>query len=216
MSQADQSTLFSRMRHELAGSWARQTLVLSLAWPLTACLDNKLEEPDGTAADGGTTGEAANEEFLALTSDFAHYADWMLFEKDVTTEHGGLVGKTSIYVSQIPDETSHKFPVGAILLKTMQTAESDKLTIHAMSKRGSRFNIGGAGAAGWEYFELLLNAKGTPYILWRGDKPPSGEQYKLLLGGETMPTTEGDCNDCHGTGKDGVLGDEITSLLTAP
>lgn len=199
---------------------ARTMWAWLMAWPLVslsaACLDNKLEDTSGAAADGGVTdGEVSGSStFLAQTRDFAGYADWMLYEKDVMSDHGGLVGTTSIYVNQMPDETTHKFPVGTILFKTMKTAESDKLTIHAMVKRGGNFNPMGANAAGWEYFELLLNKAGTPYILWRGENPPSGEQYKLLLGsGETMPTTEGNCNDCHGSGKDGVLGDDILPLL---
>jgi hypothetical protein len=83
-----------------------------------------------------------------------------------------------------------------------------------MSKRGANFNP--TGAAGWEYFELKLNNQGTPYILWRGDKPPTGEQYKLLLGASAMPSTEGDCNGCHSAGPDGILGDDLLPLLKNP
>lgn len=184
-----------------------RTRVYALAWlaalPCAACLDNELEPEAGMKV-----------VFIAQTGDFAPYREWMLFEHDVTADHGGLLGTTSVYVSELPDETTHKFAVGTILFKTMKTADSDALTIHAMSKRGGNFNP--QGAAGWEYFELKLNKQGTPYILWRGEKPPSGEQYKLLLGGDTMPTTEGNCNDCHAAGHDGVLGEDLVPLLKLP
>jgi hypothetical protein len=178
-------------------------LACLVAWPTTACLDNKLD----------TTDVESKTEFIANTSSFASYADWMEFEHDVTSDHGGVLGTTTVYVSKLPDATTRKFPVGALLVKTTKTADSDALTIHAMSKRGGTFNA--TGAVGWEYFELLLSKQGTPYILWRGEKPPSGEQYKLLLGAEATPNTEGDCNGCHGAGQDGMLGDALTTLLSS-
>jgi hypothetical protein len=182
-----------------------KTLVCLIAGAASACLDNKLEEPE-------VVGERT--EFIAQTQDFAHYSDWMLFEHDVVTEHSGLVGKTNVYVSKLPNSTTHKFPIGTLLLKTTQLADSDKPTIHAMSKRGAGYNQD--GTAGWEFFELLLSKTGQPYIFWRGAAPPDGEQYKMMLGGETMPSTDGDCNSCHGAGQDGVLGDDIVPLLMTP
>jgi hypothetical protein len=176
----------------------------ALALSASACLDNELEPAAQTEV---------RSVFIPQTSDFAMYQDWMVFKRDVTTDHGGLVGTTTTYVSELPDATTHTFRVGAILIKTVKTASSDALTVHAMAKRGSGFNAD--GALGWEFFELLLNSKGVPYILWRGEQPPSGEQYQALLGASKTdrPETEGKCNDCHAGGKDGVLGDDIVGLL---
>jgi len=179
-------------------------LACLVAWPTSACLDNKLDTED----------VASKTEFIANTSSFAGYADWMAFEHDVTSDHDGALGTTTVYASELPDDTTQKFPLGTLLLKTMQAAGSDEITIHAMSKRGGTFNP--RGALGWEYFELQLNKQGTPYILWRGDRPPTGEQYKALLGADTAPTVESDCNGCHGAGKDGVLGDDLTALFSSP
>ena len=169
-----------------------------------ACLDNELEP---------SAGVGVKRVFIAQTRDFAPYQEWMVFKRDVTTEHGGLVGTTTKYVNELPDTTTHEFPIGAILVKTVKAQGSDALTIHAMAKRGSGYNAD--GARGWEYFELQLNGKGVPIIAWRGEQPPSGEQYQALLGASKtdQPATEGKCNDCHAAGKDGMLGDDIVELL---
>jgi hypothetical protein len=69
---------------------------------------------------------------------------------------------------------------------------------------------------GWEYFELLLDAKGVPFILWRGADPPTGEVYRSLLGTENLDRPmelDGNCNGCHMEGQDGVLGDDVLKLL---
>ena len=179
----------------------------TLALLAGACLDNELEP---------TTVAGVKKVFIAQTRDFAPYQEWMEFKHDVATEHGGLVGSMTTYVSEMPDTTTHEFAIGSMLVKSVKTPNSDALTIHAMSKRGSGFNA--EGARGWEYFELQLNNKGVPYILWRGEQPPSGEQYQALLGASKtdQPTTEGKCNDCHAAGKDGMLGDDIVELLDDP
>lgn len=171
----------------------------------SACLDNELDTSDEVAA---------KRVFIAQTRDFADYKDWMVFEREVKGDHGGIVGKTTIYVNDMPDEQAHSFPVGTILFKRMDVAGYDTPTIHAMAKRGSSFNA--EGALGWEYFELLLNSSERPYILWRGEEPPSGEQYQALLGAENIERpmeTDGTCNSCHADGEDGVLGDDLLGLL---
>lgn len=191
--------------HARRDRWVKllHLLVCMSAWPVSACLDNKLDTDDVER----TT------EFIASTSDFAKYKDWMSFARDITSEHDGVLGTTTIYVRELPN--AQKFAIGSLIVKTMQANDTNELTIHAMSKRGGTFNS--TGAVGWEYFELMLNKAGTPYILWRGEKPPTGEQYRLLLGStNTSTTTESDCNTCHDSGHDGVLGDDLNSLFTAP
>jgi hypothetical protein len=189
-----------------ARSWmitAASVAALSCA---SGCLDNKLED---TAV--------AKQSYIAQQRDFADYLDWMAFPRDVTEEHGGVVGTTTIYVKELPPEGEHEFPVGALLVKTMKPVDTSTLTIHAMAKRGSGFNA--KGASGWEFFEMLPTKTGTPAILWRGEEPPSGEIYLSLLTAKmatTAATTEQKCNDCHGNGTDGMLGDDIVELIKQP
>jgi hypothetical protein len=173
-----------------------------------ACLDNKLDTSDAV---GGKT------VFIAQARDFATFADWMVFKRDTKTDHGGILGTTTIYLNSKPDAETHTFPIGTILFKRMDVTGFDQPTIHAMAKRGSGFNA--EGALGWEYFELLLDAKNRPAILWRGDKPPSDEQYQALLGASSIERpkgTDGACNSCHADGQDGVLDDDILELLNGP
>jgi hypothetical protein len=177
-----------------------------LALGLCACLDNKLvdEEPDA----------GKKKVFIAQQRDFLKYLDWMVFDKDVPGSHGGVIGKTTVYLNELPPQGSAEFPVGTMLLKTMQATDSPDMSIHAMVKRGSGFNP--KGALGWEFFELALQKKdGMPFILWRGTDPPTGEMYKLLLGAnDLMPMeAESDCNSCHAyDAKDGTF-DRIATLL---
>ena len=140
---------------------------LLLGHGLCGCLDNDVAP---TEADGGTSAKSV---FLAVQRDFSDFRDWMTYEKDVTDDHGGIVGTTTVYLNEMPPEGAEKFPVGTMLVKTMEPADGSRLTIHAMVKRGGTFNP--MGAVGWEYFELALNKSDVPIILWRGDKPPNGE-----------------------------------------
>ena len=183
----------------MARSLISSAVWMALAFGASACLDNKLD-PDDVELTGS---------FLAQQKDFTGYREWMTYERDTVTDHGGLIGTTTVYLNEAPDEG--EFRVGTILLKTVKPANSDDVTVHAMAKRGSTYNA--QGARGWEYFELLLGKTGTPYIVWRGSQPPSGEHYQQLLGGKVQATTEGNCNDCHADGKDGMLGDDIVNLL---
>lgn len=155
------------------------------------CLDHELapgEEGSGTRA--GTT-------FLAQQRDFADYDDWMPFDTEVSDEHGGVVGTVTEYLNRLPDEGSEAFPVGTMIVKTVQPAKGEPPAIHAMAKRGGAFNK--QGALGWEYFELKKSDTGTPVILWRGPRPPSGEQYRSLLRMNDLDDSrmEVDCNGCH-------------------
>jgi hypothetical protein len=175
-------------------------VTLALAAFAGACLDNKLEHED--EVDGSVA-------FIAKQSDFLSYKDWMPFKKDTPTDHGGVSGTRTVYVNELP--VDEKFPLGSILLKTVKMANSDDTSVHAMAKRGNGFNA--RGAVGWEYFELLLDKTGVPIIMWRGEKPPSGEMYQALPGAKMSSATEDDCNSCHAEGKDGMLGDDIVNLL---
>ena len=66
------------MRARCAGSALLMLLV-------SACLDNKLEEQQGSAPNV----------FIAQQGDFADYQKWMTFDKDVPDDHGGVIGTTT-------------------------------------------------------------------------------------------------------------------------
>jgi hypothetical protein len=153
----------------------------AIALCASACLDHRLAPED---EDVGVSG---NKVYIALQSDFRDYEDWMKFDTDVESEHGGVVG--------------------TMIVKTVQPKDGPAPAVHAMVKRGSTFNK--TGALGWEYFELQKNQKGTPVIVWRGPKPPTGEKYKNLLNPDAN-TMEADCNGCHEVSKnDAVLSDAL-------
>jgi hypothetical protein len=176
-----------------------------LALCACACLDDKLAAmPVG-----------AKTTFIANNSDFANYSDWMTFEQDVTDDHGGLAGKTTVYLNKLPPSGATAYPIGTIIVKTMQASDSDTFSIHAMAKRGNGFNP--SGTRGWEFFELALNKKTSlPYYLWRGEDPPSGEQYQAILSKNAVSPsmTEQKCNGCHALPSftDGTFG-ELAGLL---
>jgi hypothetical protein len=174
-----------------------------VALSLCACLDNKL-------ADDATQTSSV---FIAQRRDFADYSTWMTFEREVPNGHGGVAGTTTVYLNELPSMDARQFPIGTILVKTMQAADSGATNIHAMVKRGAGFNP--KGTLGWEFFELALAKKdGQAFWLWRGEKPPSGDQYQVLLGQAQMDPrdAETDCNGCHANAKDGTFG-ELADLL---
>jgi hypothetical protein len=162
--------------------WSALALLAS-----AGCLDNELA-PD----DPNRVGLVGN--FIAQQTDFRAYEDWMKFDTDVPGEHAGTVGTITEYLNKLPDMGATEFPVGTMIVKTVQPTDGPAPAVHAMVKRGGSFNK--TGAIAWEFFELSKNEKGTPTIVWRGPKPPNGERYKNLL----MPDSnmlEEDCNGCH-------------------
>lgn len=171
-----------------------------------ACLDNQLDESE--TSEGKSV-------FIAQAGDFLRYEDWMKIERETRNEHGGVVGLTTVYVNELPEPAAEAFPIGTILFKTTMVEGYDKPTIHAMAKRGSRFNP--EGVLGWEYFELILDKKGVPFILWRGANPPTGEAYRSILGAQDLSDRpmelDGNCNSCHMEGQDGILGEDVLKLL---
>jgi hypothetical protein len=181
------------------GRGIRGSCLIAIAiFGAAGCLDHELA-PDEHSNVGGV--------YIALQSDFRNYEDWMKFDSDVVAEHGGTVGTITEYLNQLPEKGATEFPVGTMIVKTVQPKDGPVPATHAMVKRGGTFNQ--TGAPGWEFFELQKNDKGTPIIVWRGPKPPAGEKYKNLL----MPDSnmlEADCNGCHEISKnDAVLSDAL-------
>jgi hypothetical protein len=170
------------------------------------CLDHELA-PDDPNRDVGVASNCIELQCIALQSNFRDYEDWMKFDTDVMGEHAGALGTITEYLNELPEMGASEFPVGTMIVKTVQPTEGPAPAIHAMVKRGGTFNK--TGALGWEFFELAKNKKGTPIIVWRGAKPPTGERYKNLL----MPDSnvlEADCNGCHvGSKNDAILSDAL-------
>ena len=150
--------------------WARFALGALAAFGGVACLDDKGAE----VSDGGQRQPIA---FFAQTEDFLGYENWTSFNED--DKHGDGSGTTTVYLKKMPPPGATSFPLGTIVVKTMQATDGSMFTIHAMAKRGNGFNS--AGARGWEFFELALTKTGIPFYLWRGENPPTGEQYRAIL-----------------------------------
>lgn len=130
-------------------------------------------------------------ELVATEEDFASFRDWPAFdlpEESLTESHAN--GPRRLYYSDVPDSPEAPFPVGTILVKTVENGAPTEWEIHAMVKRGGGFNE--AGAQGWEFFDLDIDASGVVRIEWRGDGPPPGS-----LGYPGAGEGAGQCNGCH-------------------
>ncbi|MCB9549466.1 MAG: hypothetical protein H6706_26995 [Myxococcales bacterium] len=128
--------------------------------------------------------------FIALARDFKEFSTWTRVEGAAAPDaHPG--GEAYIYVNRPPGTGQTAFEVGTILVRALASGDGTDAQIHAMVKRGGRYNAD--GAAGWEWFELALALDGTPIIVWRGTGAPTGAEYGF---GEAA--VEADCNGCHG------------------
>ena len=148
------------------------------------CLDDELD-PD-QPSDGAT--------FIALTRDFQLFRGWTRTQVGEDAIVGGHPsGPRFTYVNDPPSEG--RFPVGTMIVKTVELGEPSTWTIHARAKRGGTFNA--QQAIGWEWFELTIAPSGQVGFLWRGEKPPKDHGYESLPGLGSTSSTETDCNTCH-------------------
>jgi hypothetical protein len=175
---------------------AHQGLVLAVLL-LGGCLDHELAED----SDGGRG------VFIALQRDFRDFRDWMEFPLRTAVMHAGRSGSVVAYLNELPRADADEFPVGTIIVKTVEMGPATEWTVHAMVKRGGGFNA--QGALGWEYFDLAINDEDIPVIMWRGEKPPSDHGYENLLGGSSDPALEVECNSCH-------VGNDADAILSEP
>jgi hypothetical protein len=108
----------------------------------------------------------------------------------------------------MPPEGVRRFPVGTMLVKTMEGGTPQEWAVHAMVKRDGTYGYENS-TPGWEWFELRLDADEVPVILWRGPGPPSGMGYRALFGDGGV--IELVCGDCHGPAwqNDSVLNDHV-------
>jgi hypothetical protein len=153
---------------------------------LTAC------EPAAVAPEG----YAPPPKLVAIEADFAPFRDWERIPLLAPTlPLQAMPGPAFTYVNHRPEPGSRRYPVGTILVKTVEPSDDPRdWTVHAMVKRSDRFNP--EGSVGWEFFGLQLDERGVPTILWRSDGYNDGHAY----GSSTMlldPERELSCNDCH-------------------
>lgn len=159
----------------------------------------------GTVAAAG--GEDAGTRHVAFARDFEGFRGWeRIAVEGAMLPIGAAPGPTAIYVSARPAQGTRRWPVGTILVKSIENGEPSEWVIHAMVKRGVPFNRD--GAIGWEFFELAF-APGAeaPHVVWRGTGPPSGHGYAAQgrdAGPDPVPLV---CNDCHAAAwqSDGAL-----------
>jgi hypothetical protein len=141
-------------------------------------------------------GWAPAPKLFATETDFASFRAWERIPlESPTLPLQAMPGPAFTYVNRRPEPGSRRYPIGTILVKTVEPSDDPRdWTVHAMVKRSERFNP--EGSVGWEFFGLQLDEHGAPTILWRSDGYNDGHAY----GSSTMlldPDRELSCNDCH-------------------
>ena len=158
------------------------TLAMALG-AVAGCLDDDLDPARAMLSDT----------FVAFERDFRPFMSWMRVQVgDAAVIGGHAAGPRFAYVSGKP--TGGSFPVGTMIVKTVEVGDPKTWTVHARSKRGPGTNP--RGAAGWEWLDLSL-ASGAATINWRGATPPAGHGYESLPGLGATSSTDADCNGCH-------------------
>lgn len=131
----------------------------------------------------GCTTAQPDSEFVAQASDFVgleSWQHWSIAETALGNFHTS--GPRTVYLNRKPDAGALAFPVGTILVKSLDNGSGDTF---AMVKRGGDFNA--EWARGWEWLEIE-KVNGAWRIVWRGFEPPADGGY----------TEEGvSCNLCH-------------------
>jgi hypothetical protein len=162
-------------------------LLLAFGWLSSGCLDDEMDP----ALQGGSAST-----FIALERDFQSFLSWSRTQVgDAAVVGGHAAGPRFAYVSTPP--VDRKFPVGAMIVKTVEVGDPSTWSIHAKAKRGGGFNP--SGAINWEWFELRIVANNDVTILWRGAAPPKDHGYESLPGLGVTSAMDGDCNTCHAT-----------------
>jgi hypothetical protein len=131
--------------------------------------------------------------FIALRRDFVDFQTWERVElaPQPSTTPGAPPLRRFVYVNRRPPPGATEFPVGTILVKTVENGAMDTWEIHAMVKRGGGYNA--SGAVGWEYFEFVYE-NGVFNERWRGSVPNDGRGYT-----DEMGAVQNSCNSCHAT-----------------
>lgn len=130
-------------------------------------------------------------EFLAFGADFDGFCNWNRFRVSDNAEAVGLhlAGPRTVFINHLPPPNSTSFPIGTIIVKTVEVGPIDQWQVFAMVKRGGSYNL--LGALDWEWFGLQVFSDCTTKLEWRGIGPPEDAGY----GGAANSS----CNFCHRT-----------------
>jgi hypothetical protein len=167
-------------------SRSASTLALTLFSVCTACaleLDT-----------AGLAAEEVREPFIAFQRDFSEFMTWEMHElpdTGVRSGHGSLPPSFMYVTGARAAAFGDPLPVGTMIVRTRENGHPTEWTVHAMVKRGGGYNTG--GATGWEWFDLRLDDRGAPFIVWRGE----GDAADPGTYGPDVDGTPLACNDCH-------------------
>lgn len=141
--------------------------------------------PADEPASGSTSGQ-----FIAFNRDFNDFRAWPRVSLGRFTAGGHLEGPVQYaYVSAPRDPATGRFPRGARIVRSLEDGDPTRWGLFAMAKRGGGYNA--AGASGWEFFRLVIDAAGEVQIVSRGlNATQAGDPYDI---GEGTG-----CNTCHG------------------
>jgi hypothetical protein len=163
----------------------------------TGCLDDRLDPSQVGSTDV----------FTPLLPDFIPFRSWSRVQVgDALIAGGHAAGPRFCYVNQPASNGS--YPIGTIIVKTVETGDPNTWTIHARAKQGGGVNP--QGALDWYWYELLIFTSGDMAILWSGTAPPVAHGYEALPGVGATSSTETACNTCHTGPRDS------DSILAAP
>jgi hypothetical protein len=159
--------------------------------------DSDSDSVSDTDTSSSVTVSDAGASFLAFAPDFEDFRRWERIPVEgAMLPVGAAPGPTAIYVNRRAPPGARRWPVGTILVKSIENGPPSQWVVHAMVKRGVPFNRD--GAIGWEFFELAFDDDASPpRIVWRGAGPPSGHGYAAMgrdAGPDPVPLV---CNDCH-------------------
>jgi hypothetical protein len=182
----------------------KTALALALLFSATAC-------GGGKRADSGDAGM-----FVAVDGDFAGFQSWFggVLPSDVLDGNVYPPGTRFGFVNHRVPPGTKAYPPGTVIVKAIESPAGDPTQWHvfAFAKRGGDFNA--AGAIGWEFFLLRLDAGGTPTITSRG-LAPANDGFDMDTLSYTPGGAAGSCNICHGQ-KAYAATDHLISALLAP
>ncbi len=169
----------------------------------------------GALALGGCSegsGGGSSNVYIPLPNDFIPFREWTrIFLGDGPLE-GHPAGPRYGYVKIKPGPT--EYPIGAIIVKTVESGTPQQWDVFAMAKRGGGYNAG--GATNWEFFTMIINDSDTAIIVNAGTNPQDADRDAGLGHGYSDPSGTGiTCNRCHGVAGT-ERSDHILSPLLAP
>jgi hypothetical protein len=177
----------------------------------TSSTTSSASAPSSATSSASASASSATTSFVAFSSAFEDFRTWERIPVEgAMLPVGAAPGPTAVYVNARAPEGSARWPVGTILVKTIEHEALEDWVIHAMVKRGIPYNRD--GAIGWEFFELGFEpGSERPHVVWRGTGPPSGHGYAAQgrdAGTAEVPLV---CNDCHAVAwqSDGALTPEF-------